>query len=156
MGFHPITGEAIVRCRTCHGSVPDPAGCWECNPQVLGEKFAELKEEHSGCDDALSESEHTARVAHGDAEDEREAAKAMRTERDLVRAGLVRLLWNNVADQDEHCSSCTDEDPAALCIAWRSLSYGPHWPGWRKAQDKLQQSRNALKKRHDDLVAMRG
>lgn len=52
MGFHPITGAPIVRCSTCHGSVPDPNGCWECNPQVLGEKYAELREEHSGCEDS--------------------------------------------------------------------------------------------------------
>lgn len=42
------------RCKTCHSNLlyPNPEGCWECNPKVLGEKYEALREEHSGCDGA--------------------------------------------------------------------------------------------------------
>lgn len=39
------------RCKTCHSNLlyPNPDGCWECNPRVLGEKYEALRDEHSGC-----------------------------------------------------------------------------------------------------------
>lgn len=48
MAFHPITGEAIARCRTCHGSVPAPDGCPECAPFRLAEVFEAYRDEHAG------------------------------------------------------------------------------------------------------------
>lgn len=54
-----------------------------------------------------------------------------------LRDALRRLLWNSVADQDEHDDSCAHGDPSPLCQAWRALGYGDHWPGYAEAEEVL-------------------
>lgn len=47
-----------------------------------------------------------------------------------MRAALVRLLWDSVAD-DAACT-CEKDDPCPQCDAYRAL-YGRRWPGAKKA-----------------------
>lgn len=50
-----------------------------------------------------------------------------KTTRDL-RAALIRLLWNAVAD-DESCSGDCEDDgsPFPVCAAMRALGWGKHF-----------------------------
>lgn len=54
-----------------------------------------------------------------------------------LRGALRRLLWNSVADQDEHDDSCAHGDPSPLCQAWSALGFGAHWPGYDEAEQVL-------------------
>jgi len=51
-----------------------------------------------------------------------------------VRAALVRLLWNLVAD-DADCT-CEDDDECAACSAFQALGLG-RWPGSEQAATML-------------------
>lgn len=53
----------------------------------------------------------------------------------LIRAALVRLLWNSVVD-DSTCV-CDSSGPGPECLAWQALYGQRHWPGARKAEKKL-------------------
>ena len=53
----------------------------------------------------------------------------------LIRAALVRLLWNAVADRSSCC--CEGDDVGPECFAWRALYGVKHWPGPDRAEKRL-------------------
>lgn len=138
----------MARCSKCLCAWPNTDGCVECNPDRLTEVIAELKERVRVADDATYDRGYAEGKDAGSSEAEDEAADEMLK----VCAALAGLLWRSVADQDDH-DGCTADDPLDLCMAWRALGYGDHWPGWKKAQAKLGPRRGKLKDAIASLAA---
>lgn len=55
-----------------------------------------------------------------------------------LRAALVRLLWDSIAD--EAACSCSPGDLCPQCQAMQALGF-PKWPGPKRAADQLREMR---------------
>lgn len=70
-----------------------------------------------------------------------------------IRAALVRLLWNAVAD--EATCVCEGGDPGPECEAWRALYGRMHWPGPKAAEKRLAKEAKYTLPRSSRLTALR-
>lgn len=69
------------------------------------------------------------------------ALRAARSEVASLRSALAGQMWFHCADEVDACTGvsddCTPEDAAPICVAWRALGLGNHWPGHRAAEKQL-------------------